>query len=60
LGANYKVEEQLEILRRVVERMRKDAENVGGIPHGWVVDYANHLLAEIQATKRTYKESING
>ena len=56
------MEEQFEVLRRVCERMKAEAERdaFNRYDTGAYIDYANHLLAEIQATKRIYKGTING
>jgi hypothetical protein len=56
------MDEQFEVLRRICERMKADAERdaICRYDKEPYVDYANHLLAEIQATKRLYKETISG
>lgn len=58
------MDEQIEVLRRICERMKKSAEKeayhgdrvIGGV----FVDYANHMLAEVQALKRLNRKNKNG
>lgn len=54
--------EQLEILRKVMERQKKEAEYDVECFYNTdaYVDYANHALAEIEVTKRLYEEEQSG